>query len=1573
MYNKIKNAFLHLLMEASLIPVVFTNKPLKRITLSITKYSESYRKILAVCGFFFTLYGSSFAQFSGGTGIQSDPYQVATAANLDSVRNYLNAYFIQTADINLSGYANWDPIGTFSTPFTGNYNGNGKTISNLTINRSSSNEQGLFGFLSGGAILKKINIEGANITGGVNIGILAGIIATGSGLSDGSGTIDSCSASGTVNATARVGGIIGSVQNAGAVISSSFSSAQVTANGSSFNGSAGGIAGFHYGGGTIQNCYSTGSVSGYYAGGLIGEMTESSPTVEKCYAAGTVTGSNSSGGLVGFKNSGTVTDGFFSSQGTGQSDDDGRGTPKTSAQMNQQATFTNWDFTNTWNISEDVSFPYLRWQSTYSVTYNLNGGTGATPSGGQLPKSAKFLAASSGGLTPPTGKILKEWNTASDGSGSSYTAGAEAVMPAANITLYAVWQDTPAPTTQASDIRFLEFSANKITITWINGNGEERIVIMKQGSAVDANPVDGTTYNANTIFGNGNQIGTGNYVVYAGSGNSVSISGLTKETTYHLAVFEYNNSGGFERYLTTSPANANIQTSLFSEQYSLTAFELGSAVWGDYDNDGRLDVFLTGFNGSVGISKLYRNTGAGFAEQAYSFTGVYNSSAAWGDYDNDGKLDIILAGYTGSDWVTLIYRNTGSGFEEKSFSITGAGSGSVDWGDYNNDGLLDILLTGNFIVEGSGTNRIIKTYRNTGSGFDEQSFSLPGLSNSDAAWGDYNNDGKLDFIFAGDSSSTEKAAVIYRNTGSGFAEQIYTFTGVASGSVAWGDYDNDGMLDVFLTGYTGGGNIAKLYRNTGSGFTEQGYSFTGVSGSSAAWGDYDNDGRLDIILAGYTGSDWVTLIYRNTGSGFTHAHSLTGVANCSVSWGDYDNDGKLDILLAGASDSGYIAKIYRNEGSVSNTVPAAPRNLQSSVDTTTNNVNFSWNKSTDTETPQNGLNYNIVIGSSSNGADYLSPMADRTTGLRRIAERGNSQTNQISIEAIPPGTYYWSVQSIDNTFAGSPFSTEQTFTTKAKNEPTTQASGINFSSVTQFAITINWTNGDGASRIVLVKAGSAVDGNPADGMTYTAQTTFGQGSQIGSGNYVVYNGSGTSVTVTGLSPSTAYHVAVIEYNGTNAVTNYLTANPAEGNQTTQAGSVNTYVAFAFNGSINSTVEHAPTTLGTNVAVLNNLFANNMNTGGSAGSVSGSGSGGVLTGSTQTNKYRIEGFDNSIAGGLYVYFKISPENGQSFAFSELRIHHPFGNSVGKSVVFPTKSRMKYPKVARSRESSYTGFGNLYKRNNPMAVQSTRAADEITVGLIIGSNAEVFVNPTFNSSGQYWSADLSSVSTGESVEFRIYPNNSQGESYLELNSSGIELLGDVTVLPVELTSFASNVVEGGVLLNWSTATEVNNYGFQVQRKTEENDWIEIGFVQGHGNTNSPKDYSFTDKNVLGREYFYRLKQIDIDGSFEYSYIVRADLSGITGVNEEIPRTYNLSQNFPNPFNPVTQIKYDLPEETFVTLKVYDIKGAEVVTIVNEEKQAGSYSVFFNAANLASGIYFYALKTKEFSSVKKLVVLK
>ncbi len=192
-----------------------------------------------------------------------------------------------------------------------------------------------------------------------------------------------------------------------------------------------------------------------------------------------------------------------------------------------------------------------------------------------------------------------------------------------------------------------------------------------------------------------------------------------------------------------------------------------------------------------------------------------------------------------------------------------------------------------------------------------------------------------------------------------------------------------------------------------------------------------------------------------------------------------------------------------------------------------------------------------------------------------------------------------------------------------------------------------------------------------------------------------------------------------------------------------------------------------------------------------------------------------------------------------------------------------------------------------------------------------------------------------------------------------------------VPVELTSFTANQKGNSILLNWTTATEVNNYGFEIQRSVGQKSFLSLGFVEGHGNSNSIKNYSYIDNSAEGGNLKYRLKQIDTDGSFEYSDEV--------DVTFNKAYKYSMEQNHPNPFNPTTELNYTIPNYSKVTVEIYNTLGQRVAKLINANQNIGKHSVIWNATDFSSGTYFArftatSLKNNEtFTDVKKLLLIK
>lgn len=205
-----------------------------------------------------------------------------------------------------------------------------------------------------------------------------------------------------------------------------------------------------------------------------------------------------------------------------------------------------------------------------------------------------------------------------------------------------------------------------------------------------------------------------------------------------------------------------------------------------------------------------------------------------------------------------------------------------------------------------------------------------------------------------------------------------------------------------------------------------------------------------------------------------------------------------------------------------------------------------------------------------------------------------------------------------------------------------------------------------------------------------------------------------------------------------------------------------------------------------------------------------------------------------------------------------------------------------------------------------------------------------------------------------------------------------------LPVELTTFTAQLHDNIVVLNWETATETNNYGFEIQKsedRSQNSEWETIGFVLGHGTTNSPKEYSFTDSDLPdANEVSYRLKQIDNDGTFAYSKIVTVDLTTITDVNDNgIVYEFALGQNYPNPFNHATTIRYSIASDSRVNITVSNVLGQQVMELVNDIRSAGNHEITFNANNLSTGVYLYKINAisidgkTNFTNTRKMIFMK
>ncbi len=471
----------------------------------------------------------------------------------------------------------------------------------------------------------------------------------------------------------------------------------------------------------------------------------------------------------------------------------------------------------------------------------------------------------------------------------------------------------------------------------------------------------------------------------------------------------------------------------------------GSLSWGDYNSDGLLDLAVCGQTKDEDVvTKIYKNMGKPDYElqEVQTLTGIQTGGFAWGDYDNDGDLDLAICGNSGSGekiYITKVYRNDNGIFRDSGLNLEGFAMGSLCWADIDNDGDLDLIIVGH---RKAIPHKVIKIYKNDSNGNLSTGDEISATSEANFSLGDYDNDGDLDIVLCGYDVSLNIITKLYENNKGFFSESSQSFTGVRRGAIAWADYDNDSDLDFAVVGTTdakGGVNygILEVYRNDGPKF-DVGFSTNGlVNYSSLAWGDYDNDGKIDLAAMGEVSASSpvarVLRIYRNNSSpgitDFSLEFTTDGVRQGNLAWADVDKDGDLDLAFCGIavdtetfSGENYILRVYRNDeadNGNANTLPEAPEDstFNTAFNNETNELTLYWGYGSDDKTSKEGLYYNFMVGSESGAEDIVSGRYG-TPLLGNFLSRCSTTTVngyrfKYTIKISSPSAYYWRVQTID--------------------------------------------------------------------------------------------------------------------------------------------------------------------------------------------------------------------------------------------------------------------------------------------------------------------------------------------------------------------------------------------------------------------------------------------------------------------------------------------------------------------------------------------------------------------------------
>jgi hypothetical protein len=1044
----------------------------------------------------------------------------------------------------------------------------------------------------------------------------------------------------------------------------------------------------------------------------------------------------------------------------------------------------------------------------------------------------------------------------------------------------------------------------------------------------------------------------------------------------------------------------------------------------DVNNDGRPDLITSNAGGSNNSISIRLGDGAG------NFTGTsvvllpFSVVGAFGvvvaDINLDGQPDYLV----GNNNSVYVARGNGTGgvLDTTEFAIASQPR-QVAVGDINKDGKPD------FVASAAGSNVVSSRVGDGLGGFTISGFANWNIGGGTFPWGvilkDVNRDGNLDFITA--NRSTSDVTVRFGNGGGSFSASARYTTGAGATRVDAADLDLDGNIDIVSANLTG--NTISILRGIGSGsFGTATNISVGNSPQSVVASDVNQDGKPDVLVA--NSADNTVSVLLNTTSitinPFGAASSVSAEASPQrVVASDVNLDGKPDLLIANASSSSVSVRLGDGLGGFSGTtnvsvgtnpvgLAVADVNLDGRPDiltanTTSNNVSvrlgdgaggFSGSTTVSVGTQP----FTIVVADVNldGRPDFLTANFAANNISVRLGDGlgGFSGSTNFTVGAAPTGVFV-----ADVNLDGLPDFLATNFGSSSVSVRLGDGLG-GFSGTTNVSV--------GTNPISVFVADVNLDGKPdfvtANQSPNTVSVRLGDGLGGFSGTTTISVGTTTrSVFVADVNLDGKPDL-ITANRGANSVSIRLGDGTGSFSGTTEI-SVGDQPLHVFVADVNldgrPDILTANTGVGNNASVvLNGIVAIPDYTGAPSGistltynnvTFTASGSLPTSTAVTVNGTLTLNGdvdlngntitVTNSASGAIA---------GTGFLLGNGSLVRAFNGDNAYAFPYAQSSNNRSATVAFT---SGAGSGNLtYQFFN--TAPDNAGLPQTFVGQVINTVAPFYWQITATGTPGTYTLNLAGENTGgvtdvatlriakraiagnwSSVDAGTGSANAGTIANPTLAQSGIVGFGEFTIggaggldnpLPVTLSAFTGRAVASGVELTWRTSSETDNAGFAILRNGEViAAYQTVPSLQGQGTTSSETRYSFIDDGVqTGTTYTYRLRSFDLNGTlhdYPNEATVRAE-----SVAPKVYR-YELSQNYPNPFNPTTRIKYELKEAGFVSLKVFDMLGREVATLLNERRSAGSYEVTFNAANAASGIYFYRLDAGTFSQTKKMVLVK